>query len=405
MLLVASLAGIAVAGRAVAAGAGAVAAALLAASPVTVHYACIAEGMPWSVAFMTISAAAWARWRASGSKGALLLFQIAALAGSVSAWYGAFLLPALWLGLLIARKNPGRARAAVVAAVPFAIGVVAFAGWITWSGGLERLAGLWSEVVDILAGRDGVYADADIVLGRDLLRHARAAFTDPFLVAAAWGAVSSLLRGLRSGRTAEALPFVVLAAGVFMQVAFGTRSATHAYLSLILVPGVALCGARAVLDVDAMVSRRFRSGVAVALVLAAGGFGIWEGYGLRDASRTERSVAVARRLDAELGERDVAVMFGTVRLPTLNVTSTRSILLLPKASDRGLWDEACSVLRPGKARMGRLFVLAEEALVDSGAMPWVSGLPIIVETARVIDAGAVRWWIAEVDKERALGGS
>ncbi|NRA96448.1 MAG: hypothetical protein HRU14_09595, partial [Planctomycetes bacterium] len=266
-----------------------------------------------------------------------------------------------------------------------------------------RLLELWSEVIDILAGRDGVYGEMDIVLGRDLLRHARNGFTDPILVLTVWGALSSLVRGLRRGDTGPALPFCLLAAGVMMQVAFGSRSATHAYLSLILAPGVALCAARAVLDIAGLAPDRARLAVAAVIVLAVCAFGTWKGYEMRDASRIGRSLEVARVLEKELGgERDVAIMFSTVRLPTLNVVCSRSVLLLPPRPDRGLWDEACAVLRPGRGRMGRLFVVAEAPLIDHASMPWVLGLPFIDGTRREIVAGSTRWWVAEVNKARVL---
>ena len=403
LLLMVSLGAVMCAGRLVAPGAGAASVAFLAAAPATVHFACIAEGMPWAVAFMALAAAAWVRWRNGGGRVALAGFMGAALVGALSAWYGGFLLPALWLGLLFERGSSGRLRAAQLAAAPFVIGIGVFVGWIAWSGGVERLSTLWSEVIDILARRDGAYADVEVVLGRDLLRHARAGFTDPILALAGWGVVSSMLRGIRSGRSPELLPFTVMAAGLMMQFAFGSRSATHAYLSLILAPGVALCAARAVLDVTALVSDRARPVLAAMIVVTTCAFATWRGYELRDASRTGRSAEVAGVLEQELGgDRDVAVMFSTVRLPTLNVACARSVLLLPPRPDRGLWDEACDVLRPGRRRMGRLFVLAEAPLIDANAMPWVSGIPLIGGTVRVISAGATRWWMAEVDKARAF---
>jgi hypothetical protein len=404
LLLIASLCAVACLGRQVAVGVGAVAAAFMAAAPATVHFACIAEGMPWAVAFMALAAAAWGRWRAHGGRVAFVCFWFAALAGGLSSWYGGFLLPALWLGLLIDRGRSGRMRAAIRTAVPFVVGIAAFVAWIAWSGGAGRLLELWSEVIDILAGRDGVYGEMDIVLGRDLLRHARNGFTDPILVLTVWGALSSLVRGLRRGDTGPALPFCLLAAGVMMQVAFASRSATHAYLSLILAPGVALCAARAVLDIAGLAPDRARLAIAAVIVLTACAFGTWKGYELRDASRTSRSAEVARLLEAELGERDVAVMFSASRLPTLNVTCERSVLLLPPRGDRDLWNEGCAVLRPGRERMGRLLVFVEASLIEASKMRWVSDLPRIGGTLREVDDGSMRWWVAEIDKARVLDG-
>lgn len=395
---------------------GAVAVALFATSPLLIQYGATVDNIAFASGLVPLAVAAWFRHLQRGGRGALLCHQLLAFGLAVTTWYGWFLAPALWLDLLLVRPPPARRlRKAVLAGLPFLLAAVVHAGLWTWALGgptevLAHLAGL----ADVVMGKDPGF-QAHAARGFPFLqavpRYLLAVFGPLLLLAAAAGCVL-LVRDLVKRRRDVGLRMLVvlLVAGLLPGIVFWSRSTTHQFLTLVSGPPMVLLAARGVLaaagSLRAHLPARLSGGLAAAgLAAVVAAASLVQGLRLRESFRPNAAPEVGHMLSRVLGPRDVVVM------PTRDYQGGMRFAsqpqLIPLADTREDWRTTCAALAPGRDHIAGMHFMASEGFIQDmrgrEAARWMADLPVKPGSRRILEAAGRRWFLVDLDVDRALG--
>lgn len=369
-------------------GCGWTALALYGSLPILIAHGNIVDAPLFSTVFLIPAVAAWMKWRHHPDGRGYLAYAAFGYLGGITDWFGYFVVPALWLDLLLARPGArGLLKTAFLTGLPFGLGLLSYLGWLAWADS-EQFASILAflgETADPTthASMESRLAATQIMKGLGV----------PHAVAAAAGLLVVLARLLgrrldRADRTALAL-FV---AGVLPTIVFFVRVHDHEFWSITAAPGVAALGARALV----LLRGAPRIGVSAAAVLTviAVVLGARSGTELHDSYRSTLPRDRMEILNEYVGSKDVVLRPHGLGPDTYYLEA----MTIPLVTRREYFDFALNNLRPARHTMGRMFVLWSTEITDSPE--WVTELPLLEVTQ-------VPWKphggvLFEVDKERAF---
>ncbi len=270
--------------------------ALAASTPMLHEYGSMVDAPMFSLAFLALSYLAFQRHAARRKFGTLMLWFAVAFLAALTDWFAYFLVPSLWIWLLLASNLERRRRLAAAAALPFAAGFLAYLSWLLWATGSAQ--GAMDEIKPLL-GVAGVASSVDY--SSSMARWFLQGWTWALLVPAMIGAVLSVRRRGPLIRAA----WVLTLAGLLPALVFQQRAAVHEFWILQAVPGLALMGT---IPAAALRERGFLGIKAGAILLAVlAGWGSHSGWRLRRHYATTLYEKMGEDLNRHLGPRDVVL--------------------------------------------------------------------------------------------------
>ncbi|MCA9322590.1 MAG: hypothetical protein KDB53_17745 [Planctomycetes bacterium] len=365
---------------------------LLAATPLFCQYGNLVDAPMFSLATLVPAWLAWESYRKHRTRRALVVWIIAGGLSGASYWFGYFLVPVLWMDLLIREGKRGLLRLGFVAGLPFGLALVAYLAWLAlatdgWSDMATQLRVLLSAPV----GGDSKLTPEQIDYFRNMQAHLWRGWGWPFLGLIAIGSVVALFQRGPASRTAA----ILCIAGLLPCIAFRSRAAFHEFWILQATPGLALLAALPILLAWRHFRERPQRWAVLAGWVAVMAWGLWTGKELHASYLTDKYTNPGLVLNRYVGPDDV-VLYPMNNISWRFYCQAATVPLYDSADAHRRYMEA---LRPGRDQINRLFVFWTP---EAGVVPELAPVLSLVKSRQVVPYRGTTAPLFELDIDGAM---